>query len=246
MTFYDLIRGKNIILVGNSLSALEKDNGELIDSYDLVLRFGKGVPDLYPKQLGTRTDIWSTGAFRQGMRDYWPKEAKVLYNPGRWGGKVEPSLPNYEYIQMYDPATIKGIGASYGDTVGRLSAGAVTAHWLCNTPECEFASITLINFDFFHTAGTYNDNKHGVVNVASSWHIPLLLPQYFSYNDKLGGHPSHTISVEKKLFSELLERDNVHMIGPMPEAFQQIVLKEAAWDETRQPAKDGAKLGDKI
>ena len=35
---------KHIVLVGNSVDSLTKKQGRDIDSFDLVVRFGKGVP----------------------------------------------------------------------------------------------------------------------------------------------------------------------------------------------------------
>jgi hypothetical protein len=40
----NLVENKDVILVGNSVEILQYNNGELIDSYDTVVRFGKGFP----------------------------------------------------------------------------------------------------------------------------------------------------------------------------------------------------------
>lgn len=37
----EFIRGKNVILVGNSLDSLELNHGDWIDGHDVVVRFGK-------------------------------------------------------------------------------------------------------------------------------------------------------------------------------------------------------------
>ena len=36
--------GKRVLLVGNAASLFNHEYGDLIDSYDVVVRFGKGIP----------------------------------------------------------------------------------------------------------------------------------------------------------------------------------------------------------
>ena len=45
VNFKESLRGKHVIVVGNSLSSLEEKNGDLIDSYDKIIRFGAGIPN---------------------------------------------------------------------------------------------------------------------------------------------------------------------------------------------------------
>jgi hypothetical protein len=63
------VAGKKVCLVGNSATIFsDKHHGELIDSFDVVLRFGKGVPyTKYSSYLGTKKDIWFFGSARAGM-----------------------------------------------------------------------------------------------------------------------------------------------------------------------------------
>lgn len=50
----------NIILVGNGSSVLEKSNGSLIDSFDIVVRFNWYHIKGFEKNVGTKTDYWFT------------------------------------------------------------------------------------------------------------------------------------------------------------------------------------------
>lgn len=47
-----------IIIVGNGSSVLDKQNGELIDSFENVLRFNKYAINGFEKNVGTKTNIW--------------------------------------------------------------------------------------------------------------------------------------------------------------------------------------------
>ena len=40
----EILENKNIILVGNSIEIMNYEKGEFIDSHDVVIRMGKGIP----------------------------------------------------------------------------------------------------------------------------------------------------------------------------------------------------------
>ena len=50
----------NVIFVSNSPVVLDKELGETIDSYDIVIRCNDFEIDGYEKHVGTKTDIWSS------------------------------------------------------------------------------------------------------------------------------------------------------------------------------------------
>lgn len=52
----DFIKGKRVAIVGNALSIFDKQNGILIDSYDIIIRFNYGFIK-NPESQGTKTDI---------------------------------------------------------------------------------------------------------------------------------------------------------------------------------------------
>jgi hypothetical protein len=54
----DLFKGcRSMAIVGSSSSVLEWENGEYIDSYDIVVRFNRSTVDGKEKSVGSRTDI---------------------------------------------------------------------------------------------------------------------------------------------------------------------------------------------
>lgn len=50
----------NIIIVGNGSSILDRENGRLIDSFDIVVRFNSFKIKNYEKHTGIKTNIWFT------------------------------------------------------------------------------------------------------------------------------------------------------------------------------------------
>ena len=235
--FKNYIKNKRVIVVGNNVTALEKVQGGLIDSYDVVIRFGKGLPDGREIHLGSRTDVWVTGIFRKNMRNKVPDSTIVLYNNNVYYPDKQV-LPTYEYLPMYSYDEIKEISQKYIDPdeklmsgAPRLSAGATTAHWLVNVVG-SYESLTFINFDFFQQSVLYYDKKQETKNVASSWHIPLALKRYVDL-EKPEVHPAHSTKAEKSLFTEILEGANTYFIGDDISCSSIIEADNIPWDNTR-------------
>jgi len=170
------ISGKNIILVGNSVEILEYEYGDTIESYDVVVRFGRGVPTpANEKSIGKRTDIWVTGLLRKNYAKHFP-EAFKLFNRNRiYISRHLPKdrLPTYEYMEMFSDKELLEIYKECGYVdcdkyAKRPSAGFLTLLYFTRIAK-DWKSLTLIGFDFF--AKTYAD-KPGVAKV-SSWHKPV-------------------------------------------------------------------------
>lgn len=60
-----------IIVIANGPNALKYDAGDVIDSFDIVIRMNCYQIEGYEKQLGTKTDIWvTTNDFDRFIADY--------------------------------------------------------------------------------------------------------------------------------------------------------------------------------
>lgn len=232
----ELVRDKDVLLVGNNLTAVEKEQGYLIDKYDIVVRFGKGNPMGRQRYLGSRTDIWVTGSFREHMRGFYP-DAEVLFNTSTAGD--EPKYPKYEHTPMYMPDECKHINSMFGGNNGhfkdggtRLSAGAITAYWLYHEVET-MRSMSFINFDFFTQSVAFKDKQQNFVNKSSCWHMPLSIKEYTTLNP--ADHSAHSLKVEKALFDSLLQNDNVYFLGLKPTEPKMIkASKNLAYDDVRE------------
>lgn len=230
----ELVRDKDVLLVGNNLTALEIEQGDFIDSYDIIVRFGKGCPTGHEKYLGSRTDIWATGHFRSGARKQFAKDTLVLYNTSTMKPPVK--YPDYEYTIMYSLEEINSINSLYNTGDKRLSIGAITAHWFYNIVK-EYRTLSFINFDFFHSSTIFRNGKTNTNSISSSWHMPLVHPRY---NVKLDAkdHPAHNAVAEKKLFDEILQDSRSIFLGKIPTTHQLIKVNNAAWDSTRQKIEE--------
>ena len=58
-------QNKRVLIVGNSISLFNKPYGEFIDSFDVVVRMGKGYPwPEFKEHLGSKTDVWVLSILR--------------------------------------------------------------------------------------------------------------------------------------------------------------------------------------
>ena len=102
----NIIKNKRVVLVGPSPSLLNKENGTLIDSYDIVIRIKKGFPivDKLIKHLGKKTDILCSHLkLTQNNLDY--SSLEQLYNS------------NCQLIYMPYPTTIEPFNRFYNNFI---------------------------------------------------------------------------------------------------------------------------------
>tara|TARA_Y100001951_G_C11195285_1_gene213907 strand:+ start:68 stop:730 length:663 start_codon:yes stop_codon:yes gene_type:complete len=178
-----MFEGKKIILVGNSVEILNYKYGKIIDSYDTIIRMGRGIPNPNgvednTQAIGTKTHVWVTGFLRENMskEKHIKKVPLKLLNRTRMYMK-SPREPNYlkdfttmftdnQILEIYDEFGFKNTNDKSDPQYGRPSNGFITLLWL--TRKCSYHSITLIGFDFFA--------KYYPINVGKakpqSWHLP--------------------------------------------------------------------------
>jgi hypothetical protein len=186
-TLQKLTENKNIILVGNSVEIMQYDFGKYIDSFDTVVRFGKGVPDNFNNQhIGKRTDIWITGWLRmnfyKAFKNVHPLFNRCRINLDKYPHHKGPPPWGHDNDMFSDEELkkiFKLVGAennTWGG--GRPSAGFLGILFFLTKCKCE--SVTLIGFDFFakklpvKTGGDY----------PSSWHMPCNLSKDNPHNPK--------------------------------------------------------------
>jgi hypothetical protein len=185
---YDMCYHKNVLLVGNSVELMNYKLDTFIDSFDVVVRFGKAI-DASNKEkisLGKKIDIWVTGEFRSKML-YDEKYKRIvdnvpiLYNRSRV--KIHEDLVKVEEVKnsldMFSDEEIINIHSEMGIknnilTEGRLSAGTYTIMFMVDKIK-DYSSLSLIGFDFF---SKYTSNRRGGNSDPFSWHRPIGLTTF--------------------------------------------------------------------
>ena len=116
----DANKKKNIILVGNSVELLQYDFGKYIDSFDTVVRFGRGVPtEDNSHAIGKKTDMWITGFLRMGSYHCFPG-AEILFNRCRIHLDLIPkkTIPFDNYTDMFSDDELMKIFNKMGAEIG--------------------------------------------------------------------------------------------------------------------------------
>ena len=164
-----------MVLVGNSVEILNYEKGEFIDSHDVVIRMGRGVPrPRHYEAIGKRTDLWATGFLRAEQMIKRPelKEVPKLLNRTRINLLTARSLEvDAEFHTMFTDNELLDLYEEFGyvnnETLGRPSNGFIVLLWLIKKAWV-WKSLTLVGFDFFAKKAPF---KVGAA-YPNSWHLP--------------------------------------------------------------------------
>ncbi len=180
----EFCKGKRVLLVGNSVTLMNAKHADYIDSFDVVVRFGRALIATRSerKAIGSKIDVWVTGSYRAYLAEEPVvlnrlKDSYILFCRSRLKHGTKNSIlsPIEEHsITMHSDDEIltvqDGLGIIDGDISGaRISNGTWTIKFFVEKITT-YESLTLFGFDFFqHKAGT----KTGI-DYPASWHMPGL------------------------------------------------------------------------
>lgn len=223
----DYCKGKRVLLVGNSASLFNHEYGSMIDSYDVVVRFGKGLPTPETsKHLGTRTDVWFFGTLRASMFESW-RNARFkifnytqigLYDP-RASSLSFPACMTSNKFQIYKDYFILGDAETHKRLIAkiyptpnsnwkkspRISQGTLCALYFHEVIGTQ-AHLDFVGFDFFES--TLHFELGGKQKKIYSWHVPVPVDNH--------EHNPHGGDVEKDYILKLVDESSRTMhIYPM-------------------------------
>ena len=194
----EFVKNKRVVFVGNSVEIMNYKLADVINSYDIVVRFGRAMQanKLQEESIGTKVDMWVTGQFRAPIYKEIKKEfthgkfkdVKILVN--RCRGNLQLKDWNFEehlpkgmpHTQMYSDQEIIDIMKSFDKDILRCkdlrpSAGFLTILWFVHKIKT-YKSLDLIGFDFFaKTVKERAADKEGNISAAAphSWHLPCYM-----------------------------------------------------------------------
>ena len=201
-------QNKRVLIVGNSISLFNKPYGEFIDSFDVVVRMGKGYPwPEFKEHLGSKTDVWVLSILRANhYPDFKGTPFQVLnisqisvYDSKKNTTTISKHFYEEEF-EIYKDYFLMGdikktralIKTAYGtvDINQRASQGALTLAYFTNIIR-HYKELHVIGFDFFEGKVQYEMN--GEVNEVSSFHLPVPSLKGSNSNPHAGmlveGHP---------------------------------------------------------
>jgi hypothetical protein len=190
---------KTIIMIGNGVSMLDKDEdgnykftGDFVDSHDIVLRFNAGRPGVLKKVIGTRTDILSLNKVNRRNHIFFPDKKYVVFPCVRLD--IEPEILPITYhlpfdfllemIQSYNPG--KGVAKDnikcpHRKKIGQLvlpTTGITLLKYI--TDFIKFKSITIVGFDFHRTPTFFRKNRDRIAKRRKKVHDPQKQREVFT------------------------------------------------------------------
>lgn len=180
----EFFRDKRVIIVGNSVEMMTQNNAELIDSYDIVIRLGRGIKTTKQDEIavGKKVDVWISGLFRIKLLQEEAIQKKlndklILLNGSRidvTDGWLKKTIKEYDYTPIFSDQEILQYYEKHGiinNSVKsfRLSAGMWTILFMLDKIKTQ-KSLDIIGFDFFKSLVDLPVNENSIT--PSSWHVP--------------------------------------------------------------------------
>lgn len=148
----------SLAVVGNGPSILESEEGHLVDSHDIVIRFNNySTTGGYRRFVGRRTDAWATNCFYDiGMPNPVPpivlcplpitRKPGFTYKHYRVNDWLLQNTKDYTFLIPLD------LFASLEERCPNPSTGIALIYWLYHLRGHSLRNIHLYGFDFFSSA----------------------------------------------------------------------------------------------
>lgn len=242
---------KRVLVVGNSISLFNEPRGDFIDSFDVVVRMGKGYPwPEFKAYLGSRTDVWMLSNLRANhYKDFVGTPYQVLnisqmsiYDNDKKTTSITKEFYEDDF-QVYKDYFLMGnirktkalIKIAYGkvDIKQRASQGALTLAYFTNVIK-SYKELHIYGFDFFE--GKIRYDIKGEINEVSSFHIPIPTNKGINSNPHAGmyvkGHP------DKDYILRLKEQNKIifHPMKPLEQTEETKQKIQVLMDKYRRSA----------
>ena len=195
------ILNNSVVVIGNGPSATSWEAGELIDSFDFVVRFNNYEIDGYEKYVGTKTTHWVFNANKlvTWHRDY-KQFTQVLVNcPNKflrarteWKEDLKSLYPNIQFIQR----TTLGKFASFISLPKRKAFSAGISGICYFLLRCK--KLYIHGFDFFQRY------DHGILKLGKK------SKHYFG--EKSIPYRGHSPSKEKEFAQAMMEMGKIEVL----------------------------------
>tara|TARA_Y100001963_G_scaffold143915_1_gene215391 strand:- start:1105 stop:1770 length:666 start_codon:yes stop_codon:yes gene_type:complete len=167
-------KNPKVIIVGNNPILLEKNYGEFIDSYDIVIRINRCTTKGLEKHTGTKTDIWATTYLHYDKsfnhEDHYdafiPNNFDELLaiwyrTPITKSKLIRLPLKNQKTYIMSKNTQFKNNFPEYYKIQKNLKSEFDTGLLTILTSTLFYKDITIIGFDFFEKYNSFSKNVEG-------------------------------------------------------------------------------------
>lgn len=212
--FNEIVKGKNIAIVGNAGCELGQKKGKEIDGHDIVIRFNN-YPNDYSEDYGSKTDIWVRCANisvqdRPDISQY----KLVIWEPDYWHMDVQYDHLSILYKEITDfPEKIIYIDKHYkSELYAKSSIMSPTTGcfilWMLYKACGTFQNIDLYGFSFPYEAEQYQGHYYdelSVMNIVHNMNLERSFLRKLYYEN--GGRPPVQLPPVDDGTSESLDTD---------------------------------------
>lgn len=213
--FKNYCKDKSVLIVGNSLTLLGEKYGSLIDSYDVVVRIGKGIPYVELSSfLGSKTDCWVFSTFRSvDYVNFKNVRFKILNicQQQIYDEKIKDlnmrKLFFKKDFQIYRDYFLMGSLEDLHNTIKktglkkRVSQGVFCIQYFIDTIKTH-KKLDIIGFDFFESAVSYKAKGYEEEITINSYHLPVLVndknPHFDLESNEENGEKNYILNLEKE------------------------------------------------
>lgn len=171
--FAQLVKDKQILLVGNGNSLTQKDNSKLIDSYEFVTRFNLAISKDH-RYIGKKIDGWFYTMVSEGKckRIYNSAKVKPKHCIRHHSSPLDIGEENYFIdTEIYRKKFNEMLNMKEGQ---HASSGLCCVHYLLEY--CKPKSVSLIGFDSFSSKNFY-EGSHRLSSIKTR-HQPVVEKEY--------------------------------------------------------------------
>ena len=105
-----------IVIIGNGPSVLKSEKGDLIDSFDIVVRFNNFKIEGFEKNIGTKTNYWFNTISSHKPKNY-SNISKLIWHSWNWDEKTDV---RYEEIKRIHSFNIPDISKTKRETIEEM------------------------------------------------------------------------------------------------------------------------------
>lgn len=159
----DLIEGKTVAIVGNSVELFESSFGDEIDSFEVVCRLNRGAEIIDSQKQGTKITIWGYGDFDivRSIFDSIHCDNTIHLSENRQSHKI--SKKTKHYMDLSELSELKK------ELLWNFpSSGLMMLYYIINR---NARLVSLFGFDFNRSPSWPNNNWENNVKNTHNWEL---------------------------------------------------------------------------
>lgn len=211
---------EKVIIIGNSPTVLEEENGDFIDSHDIVIRINHCPVEGYEKFIGKKIDIWSTTKNSIFKDKFYPEDfSKLKYVWHRTGRtKLRSSIPDFPEIKSHIMFKTPDFVRNFGNLVDENWYLTGTDQEPCTglltilTSTLFYSDVTITGFTFYEEKNIDPSIDYSYYRKDQAKHGYHPEDEHWNLASKLGFTGVEVCNRKKEIINELSEKGLIKIL----------------------------------